>query len=152
MAFVEMMAPAITGTLFSNERRHSPFWTGLDGFVMRALLEKRLAGRTVARSEGSRHVHPLEKTGGTTPLAKRFFHWLRLKPSPEIKVCVLPAVLARLSRLSSQSSLSGSPAASSRFHGPMQKLSLCHGPTPKSKVSHRSTIHGQWRFCLMAAC
>jgi len=39
MAFVEMMAPAITGTLFNNERRQSPLLVELYVFVMRALLE-----------------------------------------------------------------------------------------------------------------
>jgi hypothetical protein len=38
IAFVEMMAPAIIGTLFNNERRQTPFLLELDGFVMRALL------------------------------------------------------------------------------------------------------------------
>src|SRR5262245_18469 len=66
IAFVEMIAPAITGTPFSNERRHSPFWIELDGFVMRALLEKRHAEKTVACPEGSRRVQALEKAGGTT--------------------------------------------------------------------------------------
>jgi hypothetical protein len=46
-AFVEMMAPAIIGTLFNNERRQTPFLIELDGFIMRALLQAHLAGENL---------------------------------------------------------------------------------------------------------
>jgi hypothetical protein len=46
MAFVEMMTPAIAGTLFNSERRQTPFLIELEGLVMRALL-------TLPRNEAS---------------------------------------------------------------------------------------------------
>jgi hypothetical protein len=46
MAFVEMMTPAIAGTVFNSERRQTPFLIELEGLVMRALL-------TLPRNEAS---------------------------------------------------------------------------------------------------
>jgi len=54
-AFVEMMAPAISGTLFNNERRQMPLFIELDGFVMQALLT---LPRNKARFAGEKPLLP----------------------------------------------------------------------------------------------